>query len=109
MATLPSIPDFIQLEHDVATILTSQELHGWYFDEDAARELAQALYSELDGLNRVLRKRYPYVAGREFTPKRSNRTTGYVGGATVTKLKEFSPTSRDDIAWVMKNKWQDCH
>ena len=103
MATLPSIPDFIQLEHDVATILTQQELHGWYFDEDAARELAQALYSELDGLNRVLRKRYPYVAGREFTPKRSNRTTGYVGGATVTKLKEFSPTSRDHIAWVMKN------
>jgi len=103
MATLPSIPDFIQLEHDVATILTNQELHGWYFNEDAARELAQALYSELDGLNRVLRKRYPYVAGREFTPKRSNRTTGYVGGATLTKLKEFSPTSRDHIAWVMKN------
>ncbi len=103
MATFPSIPDFIQLEHDVATILTNQELHGWYFNEDAARELAQALYSELDGLNRVLRKRYPYVAGREFTPKRSNRTTGYVGGATVTKLKEFSPTSRDHIAWVMKN------
>ncbi len=103
MATFPPIPDFIQLEHDVATILTNQELHGWYFNEDAARELAQALYSELDGLNRVLRKRYPYVAGREFTPKRSNRTTGYVGGATVTKLKEFSPTSRDHIAWVMKN------
>jgi DNA polymerase I-like protein with 3'-5' exonuclease and polymerase domains len=103
MATFPSIPDFIQLEHDVATILTNQELHGWYFNEDAARELAQALYSELDGLNRVLRKRYPYVAGREFTPKRSNRTTGYVGGATLTKLKEFSPTSRDHIAWVMKN------
>jgi DNA polymerase I-like protein with 3'-5' exonuclease and polymerase domains len=103
MATLPSIPDFIQLEHDVATILTEQELHGWYFSEAAARELAQALYSELDGLNRVLRKRYPYVAGREFTPKRSNRTTGYVSGATVTKLKEFSPTSRDHIAWVMQN------
>jgi DNA polymerase I-like protein with 3'-5' exonuclease and polymerase domains len=103
MATLPSIPDFIKLEHDVASILTTQELHGWYFDEAAARELAQALYSELDGLNRVLRKRYPYVAGREFTPKRSNRTTGYVGGATVTKLKEFSPTSRDHIAWVMTN------
>ena len=103
MATFPPIPDFIQLEHDVATILTNQELHGWYFNEDAARELAQALYSELDGLNRVLRKRYPYVAGREFTPKRSNRTTGYVGGATLTKLKEFSPTSRDHIAWVMKN------
>jgi DNA polymerase I-like protein with 3'-5' exonuclease and polymerase domains len=103
MGSLPKIPDFIQLELDVATILSEQELHGWYFNEAAARELAQALYSELDGLNRVLQKRYPYVAGREFTPKRSNRTTGYVGGATVTKLKEFSPTSRDHIAWVMQN------
>ena len=103
MATLPPIPDFIKLEHDVATILTTQELHGWYFDENAARELAQTLYSELDGLNQLLRKRYPYVKDREFTPKRSNRTTGYVGGATVTKLKEFSPTSRDHIAWIMKN------
>jgi len=103
MATLPPLPDFIQLEHDVASILTTQELHGWYFDEPAARELAQTLYSELDDLKDVLRKRYPYVAGREFTPKRVNRTTGYVAGAPLTKLTEFSPTSRDHIAWVMTN------
>ena len=61
MATLPPVPDFIQLEHDAATILTTQELHGWYFDERAAWELAQALYSELNNLNQLLRKRYPYV------------------------------------------------
>jgi DNA polymerase I-like protein with 3'-5' exonuclease and polymerase domains len=103
MGSFPQIPDFVRLEHDVARILTDQELHGWYFDEPAARELASALYRELDELKRVLCNRYPYVKDREFTPKRPNRTTGYVAGAPLTKLKEFSPTSRDHIAWVMTN------
>jgi DNA polymerase I-like protein with 3'-5' exonuclease and polymerase domains len=105
---LSTIPEWITLEHDVATILTNQELHGWYFDESAARELAQALYSELADLNQLLRERYTYIAGPEFTPKRPNKTQGYITGATFTRLKEFNPTSRDHIAWVMKNhhKWK---
>lgn len=104
MASLyQEIPDYLKLELDVSRILTEQELHGWYFDEPAARELAQALYTELDGLNRLLRQRYPYIAGREFTPKRVNRSLGYVEGATCTKLVEFNPSSRDHIAWIMQN------
>jgi DNA polymerase I-like protein with 3'-5' exonuclease and polymerase domains len=108
LETLSTIPGWITLEHDVATILTEQELHGWYFDEPAARELAQALYSELADLNQLLRERYTYIAGPEFTPKRPNKTQGYITGATFTRLKEFNPTSRDHIAWVMKNhhKWK---
>ena len=102
MEALSTIPEWITLEHQVAQILTDQELHGWYFDEDAARQLAQTLYTELDDLKGVLCKRYPYVAGSEFTPKRPNRTQGYIAGATFTRLKEFSPTSRDHIAWVME-------
>jgi hypothetical protein len=102
LETFPQIPEWVRLEHRVAQILTNQELHGWYFDEPAARELTQALYSELEQLKDVLRKRYPYVAGREFTPKRVNRSLGYVEGAPCTKLIEFSPTSRDHIAWVME-------
>jgi len=102
------IPDYLKLELDVSRILTEQELYGWYFDESAAWELAQTLYGELDELKRVLCNRYPYVKDREFTPKRPNRTTGYVAGAPLTKLKEFSPTSRDHIAWIMTNLhgWQ---
>ena len=102
MEALSTIPEWITLEHQVAQILTEQELRGWYFDEDAARQLAQTLYTELDDLKGILRKRYPYVAGREFTPKRVNRSLGYVEGAPCTKLVEFSPTSRDHIAWVME-------
>ena len=103
MVSFPKIPDFIKLELDVATILTEQELYGWQFDEAAARELESSLRRELEGITQLLRNRYPYVRDREFTPKRPNRTTGYVAGAPLTKLKEFSPTSRDHIAWVMEN------
>ena len=97
METLSTIPGWITLEHDVAQILTEQELYGWYFDEPAAWQLAQTLYAELDSLNQLLRERYPYVAGPEFTPKRPNKTQGYVTGATFTRLKEFNPTSREHI------------
>lgn len=96
------LPDWIQLEHDVARILTQQELHGWQFDESAARELASTLYSELHSLTGLFRDRYPFVAGSEFTPKRPNRTQGYLEGCPMTKLKDFNPTSRDHIAWIMK-------
>jgi DNA polymerase I-like protein with 3'-5' exonuclease and polymerase domains len=102
MATLPTLPDFIKLELDVAQLLTDQELHGWYFDEPAARELAQALYTELDGLDRVLRDRHPFVAGSVFNPKRPNKTQGYFAGCESVRLKDFNPTSRDHIAWVMQ-------
>ena len=102
MEPLSTIPEWITLEHDVARILTEQELHGWFFDEPAAWQLAQTLYTELSDLNQLLRNRYPYVAGAEFTPKRPNRTQGYVTGATFTRLKELNPSSRDHIAWVLK-------
>lgn len=95
-------PDWILMEHRVAEILTQQEIHGWHFDEAAAWELTSSLYSEFQGISNVLRNRYPFVKGQEFTPKRPNRTLGYVAGATLTKTKEFNPTSREHIAFVMQ-------
>ena len=105
MDTFSTIPEWVTLEHRVAEILTEQELHGWYFDEQAAWELESALRRELEDLDQLLRHRYPYVAGPEFTPKRPNKTQGYVAGATFTRLKEFNPTSRDHIAWIMKTRY----
>lgn len=102
MASLCPIPDWVSLEHQVAQILTEQELHGWYFDERAAWELESTLRQELEALNQLLRNRYPFVGGEEFTPKRPNKTRGYFEGASFTKLKEFNPTSRDHIAFIMK-------
>ena len=102
MRSLPPIPEWVALEHDVARILTQQELHGWSFDERAAWQLASSLRTELEETYQLLRDRHPFVYGSSFTPKADNRRYGYVKDCEVTKLKELNPTSRDHIAWILK-------
>ena len=102
MRSFPPLPNWVVLEHDVAKILTQQELHGWYFDSIAAWKLASSLRKELEQTIAVLRNRHPYVAGPEFTPKRNNGPAGYVKDATFTRLKETSTTSRDHISWILQ-------
>ena len=102
MRSFPPLPDWVALEHRVAQILSKQEIHGWRFDEKAAWKLASSLRSELEETERVLRKRHPFVAGPEFTPKRNNKTVGYFEGCTSTKLKDLNPTSRDHISWILQ-------
>ena len=101
MRPLPPLPDFVTLEHQVAQILTEQEHHGWYFDEPKSYELESSLRTEMEELTRLLRRQHPYVAGTLFTPKRDNRTLGYVEGCEIQRLKELNTTSRDHIAWIL--------
>ena len=105
MQPFPQIPDWVTLEHQVAQILTQQEIHGWYFNENAARELESTLRREMEETTSLLRGQFPYVAGTVFTPKRNNRTQGYIEGAPFTRLKEFNPTSRDHIAWILQTHY----
>ena len=102
METLFTLPEWVALEHRVQEILTQQEIHGWRFDEAAAWKLTSALRQELQDTEELLRRKHPYVRGGEFTPKRDNRTQGYVKGAPITRLKEFNPTSRDHISWILQ-------
>ena len=101
MRPLSPLPDWVSLEHSVAQILTQQELHGWYFNEQKSYELESSLRTEMEELTRLLRGQHPYVAGTLFTPKRDNRTLGYVEGCEIQRLKELNTTSRDHIAWVL--------
>ena len=89
------------MEHQVAHLMTKQELHGWYFDERAAWQLALALQKELEETKKVLRDRHPFVEGSTFNPKRNNKVQGYFQGCPSTRLKELNPTSRDHIAWIL--------
>ena len=102
MEALPKIPDYIKLEHDAARILQLQEEHGWRFDERAAWILASTLRKELEETQKILRDRHPFVKGEEKTPKRNNKTQGYVLGAPFTRLKELNTSSRDHIAWILQ-------
>ena len=108
MEAFSTLPEWITLEHQVATILTTQEHHGWYFDEQSARELESTLRNELESTQAKLRADFPYVAGAVFTPKRDNQRTGYVKGVSFTRLKDFNPQSRDHIAWILTTHcdWQ---
>ena len=90
------------MENQVAQILTEQELNGWHFDEQEARSLESTLRREMEETTRLLRRQFPFVAGAVFTPKRNNRTQGYIEGAPFTRLKELNPTSRDHIAWILQ-------
>ena len=106
MRTLPPLPDWCSLEHQVAQILTDQEIHGWSFDEQKALELESSLRREMEETQRVLRGQFPYVAGSLFTPKRDNATQGYREGCEIQRIKEFNPTSRDHIAWILKTHFK---
>ena len=101
MRTLPPLHDADRLEHRVAEILTEQELHGWTFDESKAQQLESSLRKEMEETVNILRGQFPYVAGSLFTPKRDNSTQGYREGCTIQRIKEFNPTSRDHIAWIL--------
>ncbi len=105
METLHSIPEWIALEHQVAQLLQTQEENGWHFDERAALELAQTLTRELHETRELLCNEHAFVEGSVFTPKRDNRTSGYVKGAPFTRLKEFNPTSREHISWILQTHY----
>ena len=92
----------VETELKLHSYLLQQESNGWPFDVDAAI----ALQAKLAGLRQKagdeLREHFGwwYTPGKEFTPKRDNRTMGYVKGCPCTKLNiiEFNPASRDQIA-----------
>ena len=102
METLPTLPEWVKVEHEVAKLLTQQEIHGWYFDVTAARQLEATLQEELEETRKAIRKQHAFVKGEEKTPKRDNKRQGYVKGATFTRLKETNPTSRDHISWILQ-------
>ena len=104
MRTFPPLPDSCRLEHRVAEILTEQEIHGWTFNEQKAQQLESHLRREMEELTQVLREKWTFVGGALFTPKRDNSTQGYIAGAEFQRLKEFNPTSRDHIAWILTNR-----
>ena len=101
MRPLSPLPDWCALEHRVQDILTKQEIHGWYFDESKAQQLESSLRREMEETQAILCGQFPFVAGPLFTPKRDNATQGYREGCEIQRIKEFNPTSRDHIAWIL--------
>ena len=95
--------DCVELEMHMAEIMAQQEASGFRFDVKAAERVRGELQQEVDDLQSTIQSRYIYVPGKVYTPKRANKTKGYVAGAPMTKLLDFNPTSRQHIAWALQN------
>lgn len=108
METFPEIPEAVQLEHSVAELMAAQEAVGWPFNVRKAQELENTLLTSLESLRECAGGLCYAVPGNLFTPKRDNKTQGYVLGAEMQRLKDFNPSSRDHIAWYFKEfqKWE---
>lgn len=106
----PSL-ESIEIEHEIARIMWEQEQNGICFDRGRAADLNGRLISARNDLAVDIARAFPpWVAETPFTPKRDNKTRGYVKGVTMFKRKsvDFNPNSRDHIAAKLKEKydWQ---
>jgi len=95
--------DCVLLEMRMAEIMAQQEASGFRFDVEAAERVRSELQKEAEDIQAEIAKRYIYVPGKVYTPKRANKTKGYIAGAPMTRLLEFNPTSRQHIAWALQN------
>ena len=92
--------DYVLLEMRMAELMAQQEASGFRFDVSAAERVRGELQAEAEQLEQTITSRFVYVPGKVYTPKRANKTKGYVAGAPMTKLLDFNPTSRQHIAWA---------
>jgi DNA polymerase-1 len=95
--------DCVALEMRMASIMAQQEASGFRFDLQAAERVRGEFEQEMTELQDKIAKRFIYVPGKVYTPKRGNKTKGYVAGAPMTKLLDFNATSRQHIAWALQN------
>jgi hypothetical protein len=95
--------DCVALEMRMASIMAQQEASGFRFDLQAAERVRAEFEQEMKELQDKIAKRFIYVPGKVYTPKRPNKTKGYSAGAPMTKLLDFNPTSRQHIAWALQN------
>ena len=95
--------DCIELEMRMAQLMAQQERSGFRFDTERATLVRESLQQEFDNLSSDIKSRYVYVPGKVFTPRRKDRKNGYEAGCPMTRLVEFNPTSRQNIAWALQN------
>lgn len=95
----------IKLEHEIQWLMSRQERNGFPFDIEKAKKLEQTLNERYAVLSTKLMSLIPQIPDRVFIPKRSNKTKGYVAGVPIQRYKDFNPNSRQQIVWVLENKY----
>jgi len=99
--------DVLDLEQYTTELMEKQKNAGVGFDKEKATKLMLHLMTRRDELDTKLKESFGgfYKRGKPFTPKKDLKRLGYKAGSPMTKIvwTEFSPTSRDHIAyWLIK-------
>lgn len=97
----------LDLELNVARIVSRQERRGIRFDHLAAADLHGKLVDEKTGMMKELREAFPsWTEISTFIPKKNNKPRGYVVGVPFEKRTEveFTATNRFHIAKVLREK-----
>ncbi len=91
----------IQIEHEIAPIVTRQVQRGVAFNENKAIDLLTELDAKIYKMRNDLRDQFKtrVVPMGEFTPAMDRPAFGYKKGCTFTKIKfeEFNPGSRKQV------------
>lgn len=95
----------LTLEHDVAWLMTKQEMNGFPFDIKAAEALEEKLRERAAILRAKLVGLIPRVPDKIFIPKRDNKKLGYIKGVPIQRYKDFNPSSRQQIEFVIRERY----
>lgn len=95
----------VDLEHDVAWLMSKQEKNGFPFDTEKALVLEAELRSRAGELKAEMIKIVPAYPDKIFIPKRDNKRLGYKACVPVQKYKEFNPNSRQQIEWLIRTHY----
>lgn len=95
----------VDLEHDVAWLMSKQEKNGFSFDTEKALVLEAELRSRAGELKAEMIKIVPAYPDKIFISKRDNKRLGYKAGVPVQKYKEFNPNSRQQIEWLIRTHY----
>jgi len=89
-AQLEDWGESVQLEHEVAAIITKQERHGFRFDEDKGKVLLAQLSGEVADIEGELQAVFPPIVEERISEK--------TGKPLKSKVTPFNPGSRQQIA-----------
>ena len=98
----------LELEHRFAWCINKQIKAGIPFNTDAALDLVDKLRTKQKELEEKLKEVFPPIVHQEtFIPKVNNAKRGYVKGQPFvkTRVEEFNPGSRQQIADRLKQKY----
>ena len=95
----------VDLEHEVAWLMSKQEKNGFPFDKEKALVLEAELRSRAGEIKAEMIKIVPAYPDKIFISKRDNKRLGYKAGVPVQKYKEFNPNSRQQIEWLIRTHY----